>query len=345
MKIPKTVVYFDSIATLEAATALLIGALVRTGCSKTAALNAIQPYHSELATFDKVCISREFVKPDNHCAQESSRHRIIMASDAMGMGINNPDIKQVVQWKQPSALCTLWQRAGRAARGSSMTGNFIWFVEPWCFKPVTAGTNSQGASRSNNSPRRPLPRELADVINNKICIRRSILEFFGEDVASYAHPFGPQACCNLCRGDQSELRNSHTVKRCVKSLVSQKHFVEAAKAALLKWRRDTAQSLFSSTYSLAREELILPTAVIRVISQTASSIDTVDTLGLLVAGGWAGWDQHAAEVVELLLAICYEAKAAKRAQYPQRKRRALKEIDCNSQDSNVKQSKIAKFYV
>lgn len=183
------------------------------------------------------------------------------------------------------------------------------------------------------------------MINNKICIRRSILEFFGEDVASYAHPFGPQACCNLCRGDQSELRNSHTVKRCVKSLVSQKHFVEAAKAALLKWRRDTAQSLFSSTYSLAREELILPTAVIRVISQTASSIDTVDTLGLLVAGGWAGWDQHAAEVVELLLATCYEAKAAKRAQYPQRKRRALKEIDCNSQDSNVKQSKIAKFYV
>ncbi|KAH8743470.1 hypothetical protein F5883DRAFT_352763, partial [Diaporthe sp. PMI_573] len=58
---------------------------------------------------------------------------IIMASDAMGMGINNPDIKQVVQWKQPSTLCALWQRAGRAARDSSMTGNFIWFVESWCF--------------------------------------------------------------------------------------------------------------------------------------------------------------------------------------------------------------------
>lgn len=342
MKIPKTVVYFDSIATLEAAAALLVGALVRTGCSKTAARNAIQPYHSELATFDKECISREFVKTDNGRAQESSMHRIIMASDAMGMGINNPDIKQVVQWKQPSTLCALWQRAGRAARDSSMTGNFIWFVEPWCC--TSPGTNSQGASWLNNSPRQPLPRELADVINSELCIRRSILEFFGEDAAAYSHPSGPQSCCSLCRGDQSELRISHAVKRSVKSLVSQKHFVEAAKAALLEWRRGTAQSLFSSTYSLAREELVLPTAVIRLISQTASSIDTTDTLGLLVGGRWAGWDQHAAAVVDLLQAACSEAKAAKQAQFPQRKRRALREIDRNSQDNGDKQPKIAKIH-
>ncbi|RTE68121.1 hypothetical protein BHE90_017502, partial [Fusarium euwallaceae] len=126
MKICKTVVYFDSIAELEAAGALLTAALMRAGCSKTAARNAIQAYHSELADFDKTSISQEFVKPDCQRAQDSSRHRIILATDAMGMGINNPDIRLVVQWKQPATLCSLWQRAGRAARGADIRGEFIW---------------------------------------------------------------------------------------------------------------------------------------------------------------------------------------------------------------------------
>ena len=96
MKIRKIVVYFDSIAALEAATALSTVALISTGCSKTAAAIAIQPYHAELVTFDKECISGEFVKPDKETVQESSRHHIIMATDAMGMGIDNTDIHLVI---------------------------------------------------------------------------------------------------------------------------------------------------------------------------------------------------------------------------------------------------------
>ena len=109
MKIRKIVVYFDSIAALEAATALSTVALISTGCSKTAAAIAIQPYHADLATFDKECISGEFAKPDKETVQESSRHCIIMATDAMGMGIDNPDIHLVVQWRQPATPCSLWQ--------------------------------------------------------------------------------------------------------------------------------------------------------------------------------------------------------------------------------------------
>lgn len=334
MKIRKTVVYFDSIATLEAATALLTVALISTGCSKTAAASAIQQYHAELATFDKECISREFVKPDKQTAQESSRHRIIMATDAMGMGIDNPDIQLVVQWRQPATLCSLWQRAGRAARGASITGEFIWLVEPWCFAVAMSGTSSTSYSRS-------LPQELSDVINSKHCIRRSILRFF-EDAASYSHPSGPQSCCSLCRGDPPSSQ-SRVALRQPNTLVSQKHIVAAARAALLRWRKETAQR-WSSIFSRDRENLVLPDTVLRKLSQIASSIDTVDTLGLLVGTSWAAWETHADAVVDLLLGACSEAKAAKAAEFKPRKRRVLHEIDSNSQGNSRKQQKTPKTY-
>ena len=204
MKICKTVVYFDSIAELEAAFALLTAALIRSGCSKTAARNAICAYHSELADFDKISISQEFVKPDCQRAQDSSRHRIILATDAMGMGINNLDIRLVVQWKQPATLCTLWQRAGRAARGADIRGEFVWFVEPWCTAASMPRDGFQGASHSSTSQSR-LPQELLGVINSQSCIRKSILNFFGEDAMSSLHPAGASSCCSLCRGDQTGL--------------------------------------------------------------------------------------------------------------------------------------------
>ncbi len=40
-----------------------------------------------------------------------------------------PNIKIVVQWKATCSVCTLWQRFGRAARGSGQTGTAILLVE------------------------------------------------------------------------------------------------------------------------------------------------------------------------------------------------------------------------
>lgn len=334
MKIRKTVVYFDSIATLEAATALLTVALISTGCSKTAAVNAIQPYHAELAAFDKECISREFAKPDKETAQESSRHRIIMATDAMGMGIDNPDIQLVVQWRQPASLSSLWQRAGRAARGASNTGEFIWLVEPWCFEAGTSGTGSQGPSQSITLHNRSLRQELSDVINSRHCTRRSILQFF-EDATSYLHPSGPQSCCSLCRGDPPSSQ-SRVALRLSNTLASQKHIVAAARAALLRWRKETAQR-WSSILSRDRENLVLPGTVLRKLSHAASSIDTIGKLELLVGASWAAWETHAAAVVDLLIGACSEAKAAKAAEFKPKKRRALQEIESNSQGRTKKQ--------
>ena len=105
--IPKTIVYFESIANLEAARECLVAWLQQLGYSETAAQIAIQPYYSEMAEHDKHQISLEFSKPG--C---ESSIRIILATDAMGMGVDNPDIVQVVQYGLTKSMCSLNQRAG-----------------------------------------------------------------------------------------------------------------------------------------------------------------------------------------------------------------------------------------
>ena len=76
---------------------MLTTMLIQAGCSKVAAINAVQAYHSELAESDKRCISKEFEKPNTESVLDSSLYHIIIATDTMGMGIDNPDVKLVIQ--------------------------------------------------------------------------------------------------------------------------------------------------------------------------------------------------------------------------------------------------------
>jgi superfamily II DNA helicase RecQ len=99
--------------------------LIRVGCSKRAAIDAIQAYHSELAESDKRRISKEFEKPDTESVLDSSMYRLIIATDAMGIGIDNPDIRLIIQWGVPPSMCALSQRASRATRGNGVCGEFI----------------------------------------------------------------------------------------------------------------------------------------------------------------------------------------------------------------------------
>ncbi|KAJ3516531.1 hypothetical protein NMY22_g14185 [Coprinellus aureogranulatus] len=55
--------------------------------------------------------------------------RILVCTDAAGMGCNIPDIDVVVQWKLPASVSSFVQRAGRAARGRNRTGLAVLLVE------------------------------------------------------------------------------------------------------------------------------------------------------------------------------------------------------------------------
>ncbi|KAJ7764573.1 P-loop containing nucleoside triphosphate hydrolase protein [Mycena maculata] len=56
--------------------------------------------------------------------------RIMVCTDAAGMGCNIPDIDMVVQWKLPASVSIFVQRAGWAARGHGRTGVAVLLVKP-----------------------------------------------------------------------------------------------------------------------------------------------------------------------------------------------------------------------
>jgi superfamily II DNA helicase RecQ len=255
---------------------------------------------------DKRSISAEFAKPD-------SKHHIIFATDAMGIGIDNPDIQLVVQWKQPPSMCALLQRAGRAARGRTVRGEFIWLVEAWCFGDrLDSPPQATNKSRTECERRSMLPRGLWELINRSPCIRKGILKFFGDDLSSYVCPVDPPLCCSRCAGDEITLRIGNAGQR-VKSVQSQKHIVEAVKAALIQWRETKAAKVLSSTvFTDEKAQLILPDIAIRHISRTGATVNSIGTLATAVNEQWADLQVYGGEVVEVVQNACLQATHAKR---------------------------------
>ena len=258
----------DSITDIEAAVIRVVSWLADSGCTPATSILAVQAYHSELAELDKRAIPAEFVKADS-VWQNSSRHRIVVATDAMGMGIDNPDIRIVVQWKLPSSMCSLLQQAGRASRSPNVSGQFIWLVESWCYEEDDATQQQSSTSESLGqlsqaptldraldtslpvSPRPPeqeKPRRLSQkakkdaerrsrlpdgfwqLINGRLCIRKAILQFFGEDISQHQQL---RACCSRC--SVIDIPQPPATKKTLSNVKSTPWMAAAAREALLTW--------------------------------------------------------------------------------------------------------------
>ncbi|KAH9008258.1 P-loop containing nucleoside triphosphate hydrolase protein [Lactarius hengduanensis] len=63
----------------------------------------------------------------------SRKIRVLVCTDAAGMGCNIPDIDIIVQWKLPGKLSSFVQRAGRAARGPNTVGLAVLLAEPTAY--------------------------------------------------------------------------------------------------------------------------------------------------------------------------------------------------------------------
>jgi len=308
-RIPKTVVYVDSIKKIHNMVRLLRGLLIRAGCSKTFAIDAVQAYHSELAESDKRRISTEFEKPDTESVLDNSIHRIIVATDAMGMGIDNPDIRLVIQWGVPPSMGALMQRAGRCARGKGVCGEFIWLIPMWCFGDRVEREPSRSKKRMTESERRSiLPRGIWELTNGSTCIRRGILEFFSEQCAPFTRP---DPCCSKCNGKEVKIRIGKA-GRPVKNVQCQKHITDAVKLALVEWREaKAAVVLFPTVFTAALPEMILPDQAITIISRTAETVNSIGSLARVVSGEWGSLGSYGSEVLEVTQNACLQAKFKK----------------------------------
>lgn len=73
-------------------------------------------YHAGMDDIDRQKIEKEFI--ERSCD-------IIVATNAFGMGIDKADVKSVIHWSAPSTLESLYQEAGRAARGPGVEAKAV----------------------------------------------------------------------------------------------------------------------------------------------------------------------------------------------------------------------------
>ena len=114
-RIPKTMIYADRISTGHKLMQRLVDMYLGP---KT----HIQLYNAGMSEPDRALVEEEFSKPN-------SSIRVLICTDAMGMGADLRSVEYVVQWMLPAqGIVPLWQRCGRAARGRGETGVFLWYV-------------------------------------------------------------------------------------------------------------------------------------------------------------------------------------------------------------------------
>ena len=112
-----------------------------------------------------------------------SKLRVLISTIAFGLGMDIPDITQIIHWGQIKSVLSYWQQVGRAGRGGQKT-KAIWYPKS------TAGEN----------------KELLDKLKHdtSICIRKAILETFvlrGMDLSILKDMEKRTTCnknCKLC---------------------------------------------------------------------------------------------------------------------------------------------------
>jgi len=222
-KIPKTVVFFDS--KKEAYTAMQqcqrwLQKSDQHRYSKKQAKKTIKIFHRNTANFDKEAIITEFQQ-----LGENSSVRVIFATEALGLGVNLPDVRRVVLYGLPKGQKPgiAWQRGGRAGR-DGLDGEIILLVDEWVIGnrikippsqkhhqikrkscqdsqlldedgPVADGTKLRKLTPDER--RGKLPDFWYTLANNSGCHRTRFLDHFDEPLEYRIH-IRKDRCCSNC---------------------------------------------------------------------------------------------------------------------------------------------------
>jgi hypothetical protein len=223
--IPKTLVFIDDRMACCALTTELINKFPER-LRGSEAREVICEYHS---TMSAQALER------NLLALRDGICRIMVCTDAVGMGLDVPDIERVVQWRVPQwmTLASWWQRAGRAARDPEYSGAAIIYYEPslivpedspFCGRPEipadlesvfasmhhdpddddanevqdsTGGIDRQGKGKGKRRKGElPCEGQLLWYLNTRGCLRDVAMHYLGSE--SEPRPEQGAPCCCRC---------------------------------------------------------------------------------------------------------------------------------------------------
>ena len=168
-KYPLTIVY---------ARLMCISKVVRlfrksAGETNSNGLRRFAMYHSATEAHVKDLVLSELVKEDSFI-------RIVLATEALGMGVNTRNVRHIVHVTPGSSLETYFQEIGRAGRDGAPSTAILWF--------------NNGDIADN---RKTITDEMKDYCRAVGCLRSFILSHFGflcqpqERCCSNCHPESP----------------------------------------------------------------------------------------------------------------------------------------------------------
>ena len=179
IRFPKTLIFVDCILDARRM-AIALREKLEMHFPEADSSTIIRTYYSSIDDEKKEATIRLF---------RNGQALLTIATDAMSLGVDIPDIERVIQWgiTERITLDTLVQRIGRAARKSSLLGLAIIYAPRDLLDPVTAEctTIPQTTSQMEDTPLNPVPdEEWEDIVD-------AVPRYADRDLRAFALPVEP----------------------------------------------------------------------------------------------------------------------------------------------------------
>ncbi len=352
-QIPKTIVFFDS--KKEAYTAMQecrnwLQESDKHKYSKKQARETIKIFHRDTAKFDKEAIIAEFQR-----LGEDSSIRLIFATEALGLGVNLPDVRRVILYGLPKGdePAIMWQRGGRPSR-DGQDGEIILLIDEWVKGPrstppsIRKGCQSNRKSSQNSQlldeailaeehnkkrnltlPERRgnLPDFWYMLANNFGCHRVRFLDHFDEPQEFRIH-IRKDRCCSDCNPELQlgKLDNHYLYVERGNSLNARRKKVLEL---ITTWAEDQVSAAFPNRSFQPTVYCFISADQLTQLAKDAHVITNLDNLHKAL-GSWRFFQNYGAELLVKLRAAHYAAEEV----VSQASRKASSQTQAPSQSSH-----------